>query len=212
MEQGRRPLGGGGVADPKLHAVPDVRAARHATRRRRAQTHVDQLAPLIDRYARKIAYERRARLMGNVVAADFAVRHFTVIEAMLTSAGGSDMCHTLGQAPVRRPCNTAAQSEEEVHATDLCRIVDDARRAVCEEHAIFRPATAPTDGLAPSHTRPGEEAETRLTPQHRARAAMAHAQALWEAAATEEGRKGWCGGDVAICLPYRTHRANRMIE
>lgn len=49
----------------------------------------------------------------------------------------------------------------------------------------------PTDGTAPVTVPNGEDKDARIAAQHEARRRMAEAQAMWEAAATEEGWKRW---------------------
>ena len=151
------------------------------------QARTDYLVTLLDRYAKKVEYERRARLGGDVVAADYTVRQLTMIEFMLTAVGGTDACRLIWQEAGKKMCIRAAPTDEDIHATELCRILDDERRAVWDLHGGLRPTTDPTDGSIPNVTPHGEDEGARIIAQHRARAQMAEAQALWEAAATEEG-------------------------
>jgi hypothetical protein len=145
------------------------------------------LAATLDRYEAKIAYERRARLAGEVIAADFTVRQLTCIEFMLGSVG-------LGARAVELWTDSIAKADAApTYASEFCKMMEEVRRDVwAREDAPPRPDTNP------HYDRPrafwgGPTYRERETAQRRAQRQIAKAQAMWEAAATEEGWAKWRG-------------------
>ncbi|WP_267389468.1 hypothetical protein [Sphingomonas sp. GC_Shp_3] len=146
------------------------------------------LAATLDRYKAKIAYERRARRAGEVVAADFTVRQLTCIELMLGSAG-------LGARAIELWTDSIAGAESApTYASEFCKMMEEVRRDVwAREDAPPRPDTNP------HYDRPrsfwgGPTYAARERAQRDAQRQIAKAQAMWEAAAKEETWAAWRGG------------------
>ena len=143
-------------------------------------------------YMRKLAGERRARLAGAVVEADFLLRQLTHIEVLLEACDGEPLIEGLSEdlyAP-----DAFGDDWTETYSTDASRIFDAMRREIwtrLEEPP--RPVLGDyPDG--PVRFVKGTQTTERRAAQEEARAVLAAAQAKWEAAATEEGWRQWTEG------------------
>lgn len=145
------------------------------------------LERLIKRYITKVTTERRARLEGDVVAADFALRQITYFEMLLDCAGASEEMIAMW--------TDGGPSDQLPYATELCRLLDKARRAVWEEEGEPIRPRVDLPGRAPNSpaTWGGETLLERGAAQREACRQIAVGQAMWEAAATEEGWEKWRG-------------------
>lgn len=149
-------------------------------------------AALLDRYRAKVRGERKARLEGRIVAADFAVRQLTQIELSLALCGESDACRAVWEELADRALDAGSPHQPEDAAVAICRMLDHVRREVWKEDGLSRPPTDPTDGGA-STALAGDDIPARRAAQEEACRRMAQAQALWEAASTEERWRAWRG-------------------
>lgn len=146
------------------------------------QAMADWLGEALRRYAHKVRAERRFRLSGNIVAADFTLRQLTYIELVLDLGGRSQDLLDLytGQA-------TRAATEPELQCSRMSEELDRMRRAIWTERA--EPAGPPLD-LRPAaqhdSMRGGPTMMDRGKARDDAMRRMAEAQALWEACGSEE--------------------------
>jgi hypothetical protein len=101
----------------------------------------DFLCTLVDRYLIKIRAERRERLAGNIVAADFYLRQATHIEVMFDLIGG-DGFHVLAEYRHR------GRHLADIAHTPFTLLIDEARRAKWEEFGEpSRPVVVPPEWL-----------------------------------------------------------------
>lgn len=170
--------------------VCKARAAEDEAAKATAVETLKAKAPWLERtlklYITKVAAERNARLKGDVVGADFAMRQIFYMEMMFDCAGAPDAVLALWSGSNRH--------DQPLEATTLCRFLDDARRAVWADEGLIRPPVKlPAQAFGSPTMRGGPHMEARYAAQDEACRRMAEAQALWEAAATEEGWAKWCG-------------------
>ncbi|WP_375398506.1 hypothetical protein [uncultured Sphingomonas sp.] len=150
---------------------------------------VTWLGRLLERYAAKVAAERRHRLSGEIVAADFTLRQLTHIELILDLGGCSQ--DLIAHWSVRPP-KRAGAAPEEIYASPLSAELDTLRRAQWAEAGDPpRPPLAFPDSLPSLSTWGGATMGERTNARREAEATMALAQRKWEAAATEEGWQRW---------------------
>lgn len=153
------------------------------------------LTDLFKRYQAKVVSERRHRLAGEVIAADYTLRQLTHIELVLSMGGRSaemlDMWSTAdGQQPT-------ACHDESLFADPISKILDDIRAKVWarQDGGLERP-TLPHHHrkLPPGHGQdpwPGDTQIERKAARRAAQARIAEAQAEWEAAWKEESWAAW---------------------
>lgn len=146
---------------------------------------------LCKRYAAKVRYERRRRLEGDVVAADFTVRQLTQIELMLAAGGSARYCAAVWQ-------DAEEQIEDpESTVSEIGRLLERVRNAVWQEEQQPRPharADSLRDGTGGFWNGGSPTAPARRDSQAEALRQMAAAQAMWEAAASEETWAAWLAG------------------
>lgn len=142
---------------------------------------------ILKRYTAKVRYERQARLRGDVVAADFAVRQLTSLELLLGAAQATGQSFRIWDEELARIQRGGDPDGELTEVSDFCRLLDHARRSVWDAQGALRPLTDPADGTATPVWPDGKDKEARIAAQKEARETMRAAQAKWEAAATEEG-------------------------
>lgn len=147
------------------------------------------LDDVLKRYFFKIQAERRHRLAGEIVAADFTLRQLTHIEVILDCGGR-------GMALIDAWVNPArAGGKPELWASSTTRMLDDIRRKTWEEMGEPPRPALPLDETPPRHSMHGGPTLTeREKAQRDCERRIAEVQAEWEAAATEEGWKAWKEG------------------
>jgi len=147
------------------------------------------LAATLESYEAKVIYERRARLAGEVVAADFTVRQLTCIEFMLGHGGIGTKVMALWTDSI------AAAGSAPAYATEVCKMMEQVRRDVwAKDHAPLRPYANPHyNRPSPGVTWHGPTLPDREAAQREAQRQIAEAQLVWEAAAREESWRVWCG-------------------
>lgn len=143
------------------------------------------LDDVLDRYVAKVRAERRHRLAGEVVAADYTLRQLTHIELILDLGGRSQeliRVYTDGD-------DAAASPRPQRNAGPLSDLLDERRRAAwAQAGEPPRPTLYLGGELRRSFcVGPGDTQAERERAQREAIATIAAAQAKWEAAATEEG-------------------------
>ena len=148
---------------------------------------------MVDKYLRKVAAEREARLAGRVVEADFTLRQVTCFEVMIDLVAeqlGTTGWQVLSEAR-RDGHNIFAIAQ-----TPMSRMLDDARRAAwAEEGAPDRPEHPPRRyldehdnyTLEPSqHLTGGDDWKEQIAARDRQHAADAREQIAYEAKARVE--------------------------
>ena len=97
------------------------------------QARADDLAALLTLYATKVQGERRARLGGDVAAADFVVRQLTQIELMLCLGGAAERCSALwarAQHTIDHADNAAqVPTDDTIPFLAMCDLLADVRHA-----------------------------------------------------------------------------------
>ncbi|WP_304559330.1 hypothetical protein [Sphingomonas immobilis] len=153
------------------------------------------LDTLLQNYMMKLVYERRARLNGDVAAADFTVRQLTQIELMVAAADSSPERIAIWQAAIEDISRSWKWSDEKRAAvvTLTCEMRR-MRETVWKGDRDLRPFARPPQDFGPQGMGGGPGIDDRYKVQAQAREQMAAAQALWEAAATEEGWERWREG------------------
>jgi hypothetical protein len=147
------------------------------------------LAKLLENYVAKVYSERRYRLSGAVVAADFALRQLTHIELLLDIAGAS-LEQVIDATTVPVPGKSWSRT---LYISPMSKLLDELRRA---EWARTGEPDRPLIDLTKTERQNdlrdnGPMLERRRRAQRDAEAIMARGQRLWEAAATEEGWAAW---------------------
>ncbi|RHW16318.1 hypothetical protein D1610_15860 [Sphingomonas gilva] len=153
------------------------------------------LMDLFKRYRAKVLSERRHRLAGEVIAADYTLRQLTHIELMLSMGGRTtemlDMWSTEdGQTP-------SILHDNNLFADPVSKILDGIRREVWarQDGGLERPALPHHHRkLPPGHGQdpwPGDTQAERKAARRAAQARIAEAQAEWEAAWKEETWAVW---------------------
>lgn len=144
------------------------------------------LERMLKLYITKVVTERNARLEGNVAAADFAMRQMFYMEMMLDCAGAPEEVLALW--------SDSDLHKQPLYATEVCRLLDRARRAAWADEGLIRPPVKlPARERGSTGMWGGEHMKERYAAQAEACRRLAEAQALWEATATEEGWAEWCG-------------------
>ena len=162
------------VCKARTEARPDEDAAVTADR--------EWLRNVLVDYEHKVKAERRDRLAGRYVAADFTLRQLTHIELILDHGGfGMEMLALLTEA------KDANGDTEQLFASTMSAELDTLRRQIWEaaEEPRRPPLTFPRV-LPSSAMSGGSTMKARRRAQEEAEATIAAAQAKWEAAATEE--------------------------
>lgn len=162
----------------------------------RARAGAERHDDFMRHYTNKVKAERQARLRGDIVAADFALRQLTEIEFIFCVidrpeaivAFWNDMFLHLDDP------DPAAGTEDSFGARRA--LLKQAREAVWAQDAMLRPAPMTQRGLT-SAIASGATLDARRTARKEACTQMAAAQAQWEAAATEEGWRALCAGEGA---------------
>jgi hypothetical protein len=143
------------------------------------------LDQVLDRYQKKVLEERTHRLAGHVVAADFALRQLTHIELILDIGGRSQQ---LIKEATEIESRYAGGGPVVLNASPISELIAERRQAVWDK--LADPPRPPLDlePQFPSHAEPrnGETRKDRDAARRDAVIKMAAAQAVWEAAATEE--------------------------
>lgn len=144
------------------------------------------LDTLFTRYVAKVRSERRLRLAGQIVAADFTLRQLTHIELVLANAGMSDALLGL----LTRAQDDQGTVEEFAHPMSA-RLDALRRQAWAESGEPVRPplpfpARAPGTALVS-----GADRDERDRARRDAERRMAAAQAEWEAAARPDSWAEW---------------------
>jgi hypothetical protein len=150
----------------------------------------DFLCTIVDRYLIKIRSERRERLAGNIVAADFYLRQATHIEVMFDLIGG-DGFHVLAEYRHR------GRHLTEIAHTPFTLLIDEVRRAKWEELGEpSRPVTVPPEWLKEEDDgvstepggsiRGGPDLKQREEAQKAERKRLAEEQVEWEAEARRD--------------------------
>jgi hypothetical protein len=140
-------------------------------------------AELLERYLIKVEAERRHRLAGEIVAADFMLRQLTWIEYVLDALGEGERVLTWwrehGTEPMARP-----------EPSPIAALLADLRvEAWAEAGDPPRPAPVLLDG--PRGVKGGPTIMERHAAQKEACQRIAAAQAMWEAAAREDTWATW---------------------
>lgn len=147
---------------------------------------------VFERYQAKVRGERRERLEGNIVAADFTVRQLTHIELILDCGRrGRELIALWTNEPFRSP----GASPTPIHASPISEHLDALRRAAWKQAG--EPDRPP---LCFDRTRPDGSLQggSTFTERSNARRAcerrMAEAQKEWEAAGREDAWAEWKAG------------------
>jgi hypothetical protein len=174
---------------PVCKAARDAAAAEDNLPEAEKMERLTWLAATLESYEAKVVYERRARLAGEVVAADFTVRQLTCIEFMLGLGGIGTKVMAMWTDSI------AAADSAPAYATEVCQMMEQVRRDVwAKEHAPLRPHANPYyNRPGPGVTWHGPTLPDREAAQREARRQIAEAQLVWEAAAREESWRVWCG-------------------
>lgn len=148
------------------------------------------LTDLFKRYQAKVKSERRHRLAGEVIAADYTLRQLTHIELVLSMGGRSpEMLDMWSTADGKTP---TACHDQSLFADPISQTLDDIRQKVWarQDGGLERPALPHHHRkLPPGHGQdpwPGDTQAERKAARLRAQARIAEAQAEWEAAWKEE--------------------------
>lgn len=149
------------------------------------------LTELFERYRGKIQMERRYRLSGQIIAADFTLRQLTHIELMMSMGGRStDMLDLWSTEDGKR-----ANFHNEIFADPISATLDDIRQKVWarQDGGLERPALPHQHRKLPPTYGPclGDTLPERKTARLRAQARIAEAQAEWEATWDEESWAAW---------------------
>lgn len=156
-----------------------------------AEAKLAAIERVIALYRIKIATERRDRLAGNVVGADFALRQATIMEVLLSAGPGARAL--LADTDPRYDPDSASNAAI-TYVTPMSRAIAAERQKIWDaEAAPLRPGLRERMGES-GHIRVGPTWPERTHAQTEAKAIMARGQAMWEAAATEEGWVAWNKG------------------
>lgn len=143
------------------------------------------LDKVLDRYGKKVLEERTLRLAGHVVAADFTLRQLTHLELILDIGGRSQ---ELIKEATEIESRYAGGGPVALNASPISELIAERRQAVWDK--LADPPRPPLDlsPQFPSHAEPrnGDTRKERDAGRRDAVVKMAAAQAVWEAAATEE--------------------------
>jgi hypothetical protein len=144
---------------------------------------IDHLARL---YHGRILLERRKRLEGEIIAADFYVRQATHMEVLLELGGGGK--HLLAMANGAFGPGMAEEYEEKhVYSTAVSRQLDALRReAWAEAGEPPRPALTGNTYVLPNYVRGGPDFNAREAALADAKRRAALAQAMWEQALQDQ--------------------------
>lgn len=147
---------------------------------------------ILRRYEAKVIAERRHRLAGEIIAADYTLRQLTHIELILDVGG--EMMAMIDRATCIDPDRPDAARE--IYASEASALLAEIREEAWAKAgdpprpAVRRPRTQwPFEGQA-------QGCKERQAVQRAAEARIAEAQAEWEAASTQESWAAWCAGAV----------------
>ncbi|URW74560.1 hypothetical protein M9980_08205 [Sphingomonas donggukensis] len=179
------------IAREEAAAAQTEAAQTEADRAEADQAESDRINEvLLKRYEAKVRAERRLRLEGRVVAADFTLRQLTHIELIL-DAGGRTLAlidRATGMGPRGEPLGDEPYASE---VSDLLATIRE--EAWAKEAAPPRPPVR-RPRIQNGFGRDAYNDKARLAVQVAAAKRIAEAQAEWEAAGTAEGWKAWCEG------------------
>lgn len=180
-----------GTRHPDTIAREDAAAAATAEAAAEAAAREDRrlTEELLRKYKAMVRGERQHRLAGRIVAADYALRQLTHIELIMAVGGQAQAMidDATGIGP------TGVPDAPEPYADPVSDLLADIRAAAWKEMGDPpRPAVWRPERHWPGSLNAGSG--ERYAIQRAAEARIAEAQAEWEAAATEEGWKRWCGG------------------
>lgn len=149
------------------------------------------LQQLFERYAAKVRAERRHRLAGEILAADFTLRQLTHIELILDLGGRSAELLRF----YTNDCDPGATRMGRIVASPLSEKLDEVRRDTWD--AMGDPPRPALDLRPHPPSRScvglGDTEAERVEARREAERRIAAAQAMWEAAATEEDWARWRG-------------------
>jgi hypothetical protein len=186
---------------------------------------MELLAHLVSKFMRKVGEERTARLSGDVVAADFALRQITCLEVafdLMSAGAGVDGWQAMYD--IRRGGHGILQIAD----TEMSRILDDARRAQWAdmgeperpEHAPARYLTDHGDhrtevrAFELGEDRAGREEELRARVEMLAREAAA--QIKWESSQRRGGlpvaKRKTAPKALPAPAPYKEDFADRAMR
>lgn len=173
---------------PQAAAPPD-RAEAEADEERHWNAFIDNI---LVKYLLKLDSERRARLAGRIVEADFYVRQLTWLEVALDC--GERAHELLGL--LRR----GGRNARRIAATPMSLLLDEARRALWQEEGGPERPPPPALGLIDGEVALGPPLDCQVVPgrgpEHQA--AAAEAQRLWEEKARAEAAEWAKNGGAAI--------------
>lgn len=149
------------------------------------------LTDLLTRYEKMIFLERRHRLTGRVVAADFTLRQLTHLELILDCGGkGMELIDRWTKEP-----SQWGGGLRQINASPISKLLDDIRRDVWAEAGEPEGPALNLDRYPVQDCLWGGPTHAERDKARRAaEARIAAAQAEWEAAAQEETWKAWKAG------------------
>lgn len=149
------------------------------------------LDDILDRYEAKVRAERRHRLNGEIVAADFVLRQLTHIELILDCGGRT-------QEMIELWTNETGDTPGmpvPVNASPASRILDQIRRqAWAKAGEPDRPPLRLGHECGDTHLEGSPNWEERLKARRACEARIAEAQREWEAAGREDSWEEWKRG------------------
>lgn len=156
------------------------------------------LVELFKRYRAKVISERRHRVAGEVIAADFTLRQLTHIELMLSMGGRTtEMLNMWSTEDGKEP---SVVHNNNLFADPVSKILDGIRQEVwtTQDGGLERPALPHHHRkLPPGHSNDphwGDTFAERKAARLRTQAIIAEAQAEWEATWKEETWAEWRAG------------------
>ncbi len=175
------------MAEQQAKAEAAERLAADEAERKRV------IEEMLKRYEMKVRSERRFRLEGRIVEADYTLRRLTHIELVL-DIGGETLA-MIDRATGYDPKTGRTEPEPVVGQASLL-LADIRQRAWKAVGDPPRPALPlhRSDAIG-SSIRNGATYRDRAKARADAEALIADSPAIWEAAATEEGWRRWCGED-----------------
>lgn len=146
---------------------------------------------LLRRYKAKIREERRYRLDGDVIAADYTLRQLAHIEMFIVTQGATGKLSDMIAAHHEKN----GRYSPDLYAPGISDELAGIRAEVWAQlgDPPRPPIPLPRHTLQSTSPNPYTEKD-RLAAQQRAQAMMAEAQALWEASATKARWEAACGG------------------
>lgn len=170
----------------KERAATEAQAAADAPSEEARRVDIDQ--QLFGLYASKVEAERRHRVAGEVIAADFTLRQLTHLEVMLDGAG---LGVELMDRWTTRPSDWGGTVP--VHVSEISAFLASLREAFWAHiGAPVRPALRVDPEQSEADTvQYGPTRAERAAAASAAQQRIAAAQAEWEAATTEKGWAAW---------------------